>query len=195
MAENLQSFDVSLFRFINVSLSNSFFNKLMPFLSDSPWFACLFFALAVLLAMERRGARAHLRADAGPVAVPGQLADLRLDQTCRGAIAAISKPSRNHSAGREGRKFQSALIPCGQLVWRDAWCCWFITAALHGPCCRWLSWSVFRGFTTGSIIRATCWPGRFWGRVTVRRSFGCPTRSGNSLARAGSRCGRLNCPR
>lgn len=59
MAENLQSFDVSLFRFINVSLSNSFFNKLMPFLSDSPWFACLFFALAVLLAWKG-GARGRV---------------------------------------------------------------------------------------------------------------------------------------
>jgi len=45
----LQSIDVSLFRFINVSLSNSFFDKLMPFVSDSPWFACLFVALAVFL--------------------------------------------------------------------------------------------------------------------------------------------------
>jgi 4-amino-4-deoxy-L-arabinose transferase-like glycosyltransferase/membrane-associated phospholipid phosphatase len=45
----LQSIDVSLFRFINASLNNSFFDKLMPFLSDSPLFACLFFAGTVFL--------------------------------------------------------------------------------------------------------------------------------------------------
>jgi membrane-associated phospholipid phosphatase len=49
MAGSFQSFDVWLFRFINASLSNSFFDTLMPFVSDSPWFACLFLVLAVLL--------------------------------------------------------------------------------------------------------------------------------------------------
>jgi membrane-associated phospholipid phosphatase len=36
----LQSLDVSIFRFINSSLSNRFFDQLMPFMSDSPWLAC-----------------------------------------------------------------------------------------------------------------------------------------------------------
>jgi membrane-associated phospholipid phosphatase len=55
----LQSFDVSLFRFINTSLSNSFFDKLMPFASDSPCFACLFLALAVFL-VWKGGARGRI---------------------------------------------------------------------------------------------------------------------------------------
>ncbi|HEY3856280.1 MAG TPA: phosphatase PAP2 family protein [Verrucomicrobiae bacterium] len=37
----LQSLDVSLFRFINSSLSNGFFDWLMPFVSDSPWLTCI----------------------------------------------------------------------------------------------------------------------------------------------------------
>ena len=55
----LQSIDVWLFRFINASLTNSFFDRLMPFLSDSPWFACLFLALAVFL-VWKGGARGRL---------------------------------------------------------------------------------------------------------------------------------------
>jgi membrane-associated phospholipid phosphatase len=55
----LQSLDVTLFRFINASLGNSFFDRLMPFLSDSPWFACFFFAGAVLL-VWKGGARGRI---------------------------------------------------------------------------------------------------------------------------------------
>src|ERR1035441_6890311 len=55
----MQSIDVALFRFINASLTNSFFDKLMPFVSDPPWFPCLFLALAVLL-VWRGGARGRL---------------------------------------------------------------------------------------------------------------------------------------
>jgi len=55
----MQSLDVSLFRFINAALSNSFFDKLMPFVSDSPWFACLLLAVAVLL-IWKGGARGRV---------------------------------------------------------------------------------------------------------------------------------------
>ncbi len=55
----MQSIDVWLFRFINESLSNSLFDKLMPFVSDSPWFACLLLAAAVLM-IWKGGARGRL---------------------------------------------------------------------------------------------------------------------------------------
>lgn len=55
----MQSFDVSLFRFINASLSNSFFDKLMPFVSDSPWFTCLLLAVVVFL-IWKGGARGRV---------------------------------------------------------------------------------------------------------------------------------------
>src|SRR5271170_2787804 len=45
----LQSIDVSIFRFVNASLSNSLFDKLMPFLSDPPGLVCLLLAGAVFL--------------------------------------------------------------------------------------------------------------------------------------------------
>jgi membrane-associated phospholipid phosphatase len=55
----LQSCDVSLFRFINASLGNSLFDKLMPFVSDSPLFTCLFLALAIFLVCKG-GARGRV---------------------------------------------------------------------------------------------------------------------------------------
>ena len=55
----LQSVDVSLFLFINVSLSNSLFDRLMPFMSDSPWFARLFIVLALVL-IWKGGARGRI---------------------------------------------------------------------------------------------------------------------------------------
>src|SRR5258707_481715 len=55
----LQSIDVSLFRFINASLSNSFFDRLMPFVSDSPLFPCLFLTLAGFLILKG-GARGRV---------------------------------------------------------------------------------------------------------------------------------------
>jgi membrane-associated phospholipid phosphatase len=55
----MQSIDVSLFRFINATLANPFFDKLMPFVSDSPWFPCLFLVLAVFL-VWKGGARGRI---------------------------------------------------------------------------------------------------------------------------------------
>jgi membrane-associated phospholipid phosphatase len=45
----LQSLDVSVFRFINSSLSNRFFDQLMPFVSDSPWLASIFILISLWL--------------------------------------------------------------------------------------------------------------------------------------------------
>jgi 4-amino-4-deoxy-L-arabinose transferase-like glycosyltransferase/membrane-associated phospholipid phosphatase len=55
----LQSLDLSLFRFINSSLTNPFFDRLMPFLSDSPWFAGLLLAAAIVL-VWKGGARGRI---------------------------------------------------------------------------------------------------------------------------------------
>ncbi|HUD48212.1 MAG TPA: glycosyltransferase family 39 protein [Candidatus Baltobacteraceae bacterium] len=55
----LQSLDVSLFRFINSSLSNSFFDQLMPFMSDSPWLACIFILICMWLLFQG-GARGRI---------------------------------------------------------------------------------------------------------------------------------------
>jgi membrane-associated phospholipid phosphatase len=55
----LQSVDVRLFRLVNSSWSNSFFDRLMPWLSDSSWFACIMVALAVGL-LVRGGVRGRL---------------------------------------------------------------------------------------------------------------------------------------
>jgi 4-amino-4-deoxy-L-arabinose transferase-like glycosyltransferase/membrane-associated phospholipid phosphatase len=55
----LQSVDVSLFRWINGSWSNRMFDWLMPFLSDSPWFACIFILIALAL-LIRGGARGRV---------------------------------------------------------------------------------------------------------------------------------------
>ncbi len=45
----LHSIDIALYRFVNTSLSNPFFDRLMPFVSDSPWFACLLVVAAVFM--------------------------------------------------------------------------------------------------------------------------------------------------
>ncbi len=57
MIDWLQSLDVSLFRFVNSSLSNGFFDQLMPFVSDSPWMASVLvcFGLWLLFAGGARG--------------------------------------------------------------------------------------------------------------------------------------------
>lgn len=53
----LLSVDVAVFRFINLSWSNSFFDRLMPFLSGSPWFVIviLFVCLGLLIFGGARG--------------------------------------------------------------------------------------------------------------------------------------------
>jgi membrane-associated phospholipid phosphatase len=55
----LQSVDVWLFRLINVSCGNRFFDWLMPFLSNSPWFACILVLIALGL-LVKGGARGRL---------------------------------------------------------------------------------------------------------------------------------------
>jgi 4-amino-4-deoxy-L-arabinose transferase-like glycosyltransferase/membrane-associated phospholipid phosphatase len=55
----MQSIDDSLFRFINGSLSNPLFDRLMPFLSDSPVFTCFFFVLGIFL-IWKGGARGRI---------------------------------------------------------------------------------------------------------------------------------------
>ena len=55
----LQSLDVRLFRLVNSTWSNGFFDWLMPWLSDSPCFTCLFVALAIVL-LVKGGARGRL---------------------------------------------------------------------------------------------------------------------------------------
>jgi hypothetical protein len=55
----LQSVDVWLFRLINESWSNRLFDWLMPFLSDSPWFACVLILIALGLVVKG-GARGRV---------------------------------------------------------------------------------------------------------------------------------------
>src|SRR5580704_11513857 len=55
----LYSVDVWLFRFINLSWSNRFFDWLMPFVSNSPWFACILILIAVGL-LVKGGPRGRL---------------------------------------------------------------------------------------------------------------------------------------
>lgn len=55
----MHAIDVSIFRFINESLGNPVFDRLMPFLSDSPIFTCFFFVLAVFLVCKG-GARGRI---------------------------------------------------------------------------------------------------------------------------------------
>ncbi len=45
----LQSLDVSLFRFVNSSLSSGFFDWMMPFVSDSPWLTCILVCVCLRL--------------------------------------------------------------------------------------------------------------------------------------------------
>ena len=104
------SVDVSLFRFINSSLGNPFFDRLMPWASDPPWFALPFSSWPASADLERRRARAHLRADAGPLLVPGQLAGVRLDQTRWSADCARFKRCPTSSCA-SGRAEVSACLP------------------------------------------------------------------------------------
>ena len=115
----LQSIDVSLFRFINVSLTNSFFDRLMPFLSDSPWFACLFLALAVFL-VWKGGARG--RVCVLMLALSLCLGNWLICDSIKNAVARLRpfpNPARRHRASRKRRQFQPAFLPRGQLVLRD----------------------------------------------------------------------------
>src|SRR5262249_2127392 len=50
----LQALDVTAFRFINGTLSNPFFDKLMPFVSGNVFFAPVLGVLAVLLVWKTR---------------------------------------------------------------------------------------------------------------------------------------------
>ncbi len=59
MIGSLQSLDVSLFRFINSSLSNRFFDQLMPFMSDSPWLGCALISICLWL-LFKGGARGRI---------------------------------------------------------------------------------------------------------------------------------------
>jgi membrane-associated phospholipid phosphatase len=55
----LQSVDVRLFRLVNGSWSNGFFDWLMPWVSDPPWLTCILIALALVLLLKG-GARGRL---------------------------------------------------------------------------------------------------------------------------------------
>src|SRR5277367_2336205 len=55
----LHSVDVWLFRLINLSWSNRFFDWLMPFVSTSPWFACILILIALGL-LIKGGARGRI---------------------------------------------------------------------------------------------------------------------------------------
>lgn len=55
----LHSLDAGVFRFINHSLGNPLFDRLMPFLSDSPFFPCAFLLTVALLAWKG-GARGRI---------------------------------------------------------------------------------------------------------------------------------------
>src|SRR5580658_624236 len=52
MIDWLQSVDVWLFRLINESCGNRLFDWLMPFLSNSPWFACILVLIALGLLVK-----------------------------------------------------------------------------------------------------------------------------------------------
>ena len=55
----LNSVDVWLFQLINLSWSNRFFDWLMPFVSNSPWFACILIVIALGL-LIKGGARGRI---------------------------------------------------------------------------------------------------------------------------------------
>ena len=55
----MQSLDVRLFRLVNSTWSNGFFDWLMPWVSNSPWFACIMIAFAFGL-LVKGGARGRL---------------------------------------------------------------------------------------------------------------------------------------
>src|SRR5256885_6249938 len=55
----LQSLDVSLFRFINVTLSNSFFDRVMPFFSGNSLFVP-FLIVSAAVSVWRAGARGRV---------------------------------------------------------------------------------------------------------------------------------------
>ena len=164
----MQSIDVSLFRFINRSLSNPLFDTLMPFASDSPLFPCLFFVLAFLL-IWKGGARGRICCvDACSVAVPGQLVVCDSDQTRRRRACARSKSCPTSSCASAGAAASACPPPMRQLVLRDHGLACLLPEQRLFHAAAGGDWSAFRGFTTASIIRATCWPARFWARVAAR---------------------------
>jgi 4-amino-4-deoxy-L-arabinose transferase-like glycosyltransferase/membrane-associated phospholipid phosphatase len=55
----LHSIDLRLFYLVNHSLSNRCFDRLMPFVSDSPWFACILFCISIFL-LWKGGARGRI---------------------------------------------------------------------------------------------------------------------------------------
>ena len=55
----LQSLDITLFRFINLTLSNPLFDRVMPFFSGNPLFVPLLFVAAAIL-IWRGGARGRI---------------------------------------------------------------------------------------------------------------------------------------
>src|ERR1022692_5025399 len=55
----LHSVDVRLFRLVNSSWSNGFFDGLMPWVTNSPWLPCIFVALYLGL-LVKGGARGRL---------------------------------------------------------------------------------------------------------------------------------------
>jgi hypothetical protein len=115
-----------------------FLTRLMPFVSDSPWFACCLLVVIFLMASwSRRRARPRLRADARLGLVPGQLAGVRLHQKRRRPIASVPRSARMFICASAWAAVSACLPPMPPIGSARRSCCWFITGARSGSCCRW----------------------------------------------------------
>ena len=115
----LHSGDNALFRFINLSLGNPFFDKLMPLASDTPGFVPLVLLVLVML-IWRGGARGRICAAMLVLGfVRGRLGDCRCCQTRRRAPPPFPSFSRCHRARRKKRQLQHAFVARAELVFGE----------------------------------------------------------------------------
>ena len=118
----LESFDIAAFRFINGTLSNAFFDVVMPFLAGGAWFLPLVFALGALW-MWKGGKQARLCALMLAIALP--LGDGWITNTIKKAVARprpcrvlenVRLPMRReHPAADDDNEFHRGCTMTGSL--------------------------------------------------------------------------------
>lgn len=128
----LQSMDVWLFRFVNLSCANSFFDWLMPFASNSPSFACLLLLVALGLTIKG-GARGRvcvlmlvLTLCLGNAVVCDSikhgLGRLRPFQTMPDARVLVGKGGSFSMPSSHAANWFSATLIFLVYYWRSIWC-------------------------------------------------------------------------
>src|ERR1017187_7455570 len=173
----LQALDTGLFRFVNRSLVNPFFDWLMPVLRGDA-----FITNTIKHAVARPRPyvtlpEARYFGSIGKSYIPPEAGDSGVDM-------AANKGSRTSMPSAHAANWFAATMILFIFYRRSLW--FMLPMALAVSLSR-----VYNGVH----IPATCSSARFWARVTRRRERLRCKRGGGGLEKNGSRSGTRNCPR